>query len=279
MPSSANNRLVIVHPDATTLAHAVAERLLSRLLDAQSTHAPVHVVLTGGTLGIALLAAAATSKQREAVDWSQVHLWWGDERYLPAGDPDRNETQAREALLNSLVATSGLPERNIHAMPALVAGVSTDQAAEAYAIELAQWADPAGDESPSGNESKGVVGDSALAVPRFDVLMLGMGPDAHVASLFPGHPGLLAQGVTAGVEGSPKPPPQRVTLTFDAIRTARDVWVVVSGAGKAAALSLALSPAATAHVAPASAVWGIDHTLWLVDVDAVGDAALPSVVS
>ncbi len=79
-------RTVLVHPDADTLAEATAARLITRLVDLQSAAAPVHVVLTGGTVGIKTLAAVAGSPARAAVDWSGVHLWWGDERFLTDGD-------------------------------------------------------------------------------------------------------------------------------------------------------------------------------------------------
>ncbi|MFC8600625.1 6-phosphogluconolactonase, partial [Isoptericola sp. NPDC057191] len=211
--------LVVVHPDADVLAEAAAARLLTRLLDVQSVRTPVHAVLTGGTVGIKTLAAVAASPLSAAVDWSDVHLWWGDERFLPDGDADRNETQARAALVDALIDGSGLPADHVHAMPALGAVVdgvrvqTPEQAAEAYAAELARFSPAAAD------------GDGP-AVPEFDVLLLGMGPDGHVASLFPGHAGLAARGATVGVHGSPKPPPERVSLTFDALRRAREVWVV-----------------------------------------------------
>jgi 6-phosphogluconolactonase len=169
---------------------------VTRLVDVQSHRSPVHVVLTGGTVGIATLAALAHSPARDAVDWSEVHLWWGDERFVPAGDGDRNETQAREALLDAL--GDALPAANVHPVPAQDDDVADPHvAADAYAGELAAHA-------PAGAE-----------VPQFDVLLLGMGPDGHVASLFPGHEALRAAGrPTVGVEGSPKPPPLRVSLTF-----------------------------------------------------------------
>jgi len=113
---SPQSRLVVVHPDAQILAEAAASRLLTRILDLQSVRSPVHVVLTGGTVGIKTLAAVAKNPVRDAVDWTGVHLWWGDERYLPAGDADRNETQAREALLDHLDV---LPAENVHAMPSV----------------------------------------------------------------------------------------------------------------------------------------------------------------
>ena len=247
-----NERLIVVHPDGPTLASATAARLLTTILDLQSVASPVHIVLTGGTVGILTLAEVAASPVRDAVDWSEVHVWWGDERFLPAGDPERNETQAREALLAHLPA---LPEANIHAMPAARAdddAFTPEAAAAEYARELSTFA----------------AGGSA--VPHFDVLMLGMGPDHHVASLFPGHPALDVAGQsTVGVHNSPKPPPLRVSLTFDAIRSARQVWLVAAGAEKADAVSSALS-GAPVHITPASGAVGRERTLWLIDTAAAG---------
>ncbi|GII99154.1 6-phosphogluconolactonase [Sediminihabitans luteus] len=250
-------RQVVVHPDASVLARATAARLLTAILDAQSLRDQVHVVLTGGTVGIRTLAEVADDPVREAVDWSCVHLWWGDERFLADGDPDRNETQARDALLDELP----LPPQNVHAVPALDDEVTTPEAAAAlYADELARHAAP------------------GASVPTFDVLLLGMGPDAHVASLFPGHPALDVEGVaTVGVHGSPKPPPLRVSLTFDAIRAAREVWVVAAGAEKADAVAAALADAPV-HEAPAAGARGVQRTLWLIDAAAARTAAAGSTV-
>jgi len=247
-------REVVVHPDAGLLAEAVAARLLTRLLDAQSDHSPVHLVLTGGTVGIKSLAAVAASPVRAAVDWSGVHLWWGDERFLPDGDADRNETQARDALITAL--GDALPAENVHVMPALSDDVPTPEvSADLYAAELARYA-------PEG-----------ARVPAFDVLLLGMGPDGHIASLFPGHEGLKVTGrATTGVHDSPKPPPLRVSLTFEAIQSAREVWVVASGAEKADAVASALS-GADVTTTPAAGALGTQRSLWLVDVTAT--SALP----
>lgn len=251
-------RRVVVHPDTATLAQATASRLLTRLLDIQSVRSPVHVVLTGGTVGIQMLADVATHPVRDAVDWSAVHLWWGDDRFVPEGHADRNVQQARDALLAHLPT---LPAANIHAMPAAVPGDPTftqDRAAEAYAEELTRFARP------------------GELVPAFDILVLGMGPDHHVASLFPGRPELQVTGrATTGVDGSPKPPPLRVSLTFDAIRAAREVWIVVSGAEKAAGVRAGLSGAPVAE-SPVAGAAGRDLTLWLVDAAAAGEAVATS---
>lgn len=236
-------RAVVVHPDAAAVAQATAARLLVHLLDAQSAHRPLHVALTGGTVGIAVLAAIAESPVRHAVDWTGVHLWWGDERFLPDGDPERNETGARRAMLDTLP----VPAENVHAVPPADGSRTPEDAAAAYAAELATFA-------PEG-----------APVPPFDVVLLGMGPDGHVASLFPGHPALEAGGVAVAVHDSPKPPPDRVSLTFDALGAAVQVWLVVAGAEKAEALSRAL---AGDPATPAARVRGTSATLWLVDLAA-----------
>lgn len=240
-------RVALVHPDAEVLAEAVAARLLTRLVDLQSVQDEVHLVLTGGTVGIASLAAISRSPVRLAVDWSAVHLWWGDERFLPSGDPERNETQAREALLDGL---EGLDPAKVHPMPAPGEGVdSPEDSAAAYAAELASLA-------PEG-----------AALPPFDLVLLGMGPDGHVASLFPGHEALAAAGTVVGVHGSPKPPPLRTSLTFEAIRSADEVWLVVAGAEKAAVTQRAFEGAPVEEV-PAVGAVGTQATVWLLDLAA-----------
>lgn len=241
-------RRVVVHPDAGVLAEAVAVRLLTRVLDVQAVRDTVHLVLTGGTIGIAALECAAESVLCSAIDWTGVQLWWGDERFLPAGHPDRNETQARAALIDQLP----IPPENVHPIPAKGhAGITgPDDAAAAYAQVLSGYA-------PGGEP-----------VPRFDVLLLGMGPDGHVASLFPGHPALHVVGRTVvGVLDAPKPPPERVTLTFPAVRAAREVWVVAAGAEKSIAVHAALAGLSVAN-APAGHATGTEATLWLIDAAA-----------
>ncbi len=242
-----SEREVVVVPDAELLARSTASRLLLAVLDAQSLRSPVHVVLTGGTVGIRTLAAVADDPVRRAVDWSGVHLWWGDERFVPTGDPDRNETQARQALVAALADV--LPAAQVHPMAGPDGADDPESSAAAYAAELAAAAAP------------------GALVPAFDVLMLGMGPDGHVASLFPGHPGMTAPGVTVGVHGSPKPPPQRVSLTFGAINAARQVWVVAAGREKSDAVARAL---AGDEATPAARVHGTQRTLWLLDAAAAG---------
>ncbi|WP_228373688.1 6-phosphogluconolactonase [Demequina soli] len=231
---------VVVHPSAGSVAEATAARLLLTLIDTLSVQARADVVLTGGTVGIATLAAVARSPLATDVDWTSVHVWWGDERFVPAGDADRNEGQAQEALLGALP----LPEDNIHRMGASSAFATVEEAAAAYAADI-----------------------EAAGTPAWDVLMLGMGPDGHVASLFPGHPGYEARDAEAiAVHSSPKPPPMRVSLTLESIRRARRVWVVAAGAAKADVVARSLHGDLEL---PAAAVRGTLETLWLVDAEAV----------
>lgn len=240
---------VVVHaggPEA--VAGAVGARLVTALVDACSARGSAHVVLTGGSIGIALLAALRGSPAREALDWSRVHVWFGDERFLPAGDPERNETQAREALLDHVA----LDPAKVHAVPPRGGGCGDDvhRAAELYAAELAAHAAEGGDGT----------------LPHFDVLLLGLGPDAHVASLFPGLSGVHETTTTVvGVEGSPKPPPERVSLTLPALASAEEVWFVVCGQDKAQAVLRAMDPAADVSRVPASAPRGRVVTRWLLD--------------
>jgi 6-phosphogluconolactonase len=238
---------VVVHADAALLAEAAAARLVTRIVDAQAARGNAHIVLTGGGIGTATLKALAGTPARDAVDWEAVDVWWGDERFLPPGHPDRNETQAREGLLDHI----RLDSRRVHPMPAVGApwGEDVDAAAAAYADELRAAARP---------EERG-------GVPTFDVLMLGVGPDGHVASLFPEHPALYETDRTVvGVRGSPKPPPVRISLTMPVLRSASEVWLLAAGAEKAAAVALALSGAGEVAV-PAAGAQGTRATLWLLD--------------
>ena len=242
---------LIVHPDASLLAKAVAARLVTRLVDAVSAAGRANLVLTGGRIGTELLEELAAAPARDAVDWQRVDFWWGDERFAPTGDPDRNETGARAALLDTINAD---PAR-VHPMPGPDGpdGDDPEAAAARYAAELAAATRPE-DHGP---------------VPSFDVLMLSIGPEGHVASLFPGMPAVYDTRPVVAVRGSPKPPPIRITLTFPSIQAAREVWLLASGAEKADAVALELSDAGPVQF-PAAGARGRQRTLLLVDEAAAG---------
>lgn len=235
---------VIVHRDADMLAKAVAARVITRAVDVQSGRGSASLVLTGGTIGIATLAEIAASPARDAIDWRHLDLWWGDERFLPSGHPERNETGARRALLDHV----DLDPARVHVMRGPDGGLTAEESADAYAEELRRAARPE-DHGPA---------------PSFDVLMLGMGPDGHVASLFPGMPALYDTRPVTAVHGSPKPPPTRITLTMPVIQGAREVWVIAAGEEKAGAVRLALSGSGPMQV-PAAGARGRQRTLFLLD--------------
>jgi 6-phosphogluconolactonase len=240
---------VVVSKDAEVLAAAVAARLVTRLVDAQALRGRASVVLTGGGVGIAALAAVRMSAARAAVDWRLVDIWWGDERFVPADDDDRNEKQARTALLDSL----DLDPDRVHPIPALGGryGDDADAAAARYADDLAAAAPDDAD------------------VPAFDILLLGMGPEGHTASIFPESPATHDERTVLAVHGCPKPPPTRISLGFNALNAAREVWMVVAGADKAPMVAMALGGAGRVQV-PAAGVGGRAQTLWLLDEAAAG---------
>ncbi len=243
---------VIVHRDPELLAKAVAARLVTRLVDVQSARSDASVVLTGGGIGIAVLRELCAIPARDAVDWRRLDVWWGDERFLPGGDGERNETQAREALLDAVPVD---PAR-IHAMGASDGPDGDDPAAaaERYAAELRTATRP---------EDHG-------DVPTFDVLMLGIGPEGHTASIFPESPAAYDERSVVAVRGAPKPPPTRLTLTFGAINSAAEVWVLAAGAEKAPIAGVALIGAGRVQV-PAAGVAGRRRTLWLLDQAAAAE--------
>jgi 6-phosphogluconolactonase len=236
---------VVVHRDPDALAASVSARLITRLVDVQSAGRIAQIVLTGGTIADRIHRAIATSDARDAVDWGAVEVWWGDERFVDADDPERNDRQAREALLDHVRVD---PSR-VHPMPTPAeAQNDPDVAAEMYAEALRAAVGP-GDHD---------------GVPTFDVLMLGIGPEGHVASLFPGRPALYDDRAVVGVRGSPKPPPIRVSMTMPTLQHAHDVWFVASGEEKARAVHLAVSGAGVVQV-PAAGPKGMQSTWWLLD--------------
>ena len=237
---------VVVLPDADSLARTAAEALVARLAAAQAVHGSAAVVLTGGGIGIAVLeqgAGRAAEPVRETVDWTAVDVWWGDERFVPADDDERNEKAARRALLDAV----GVPPGRVHALPPSDGSFAEPEDAAAwYAGQLAAAA-------PEG-----------AVVPRLDVLLLGMGPEGHVASIFPGSPAVTDERPVVAVRNCPKPPPTRVSLGYPAINAAEEVWLLVSGEGKAPAVAQALGGASADEV-PAAGVSGRRATRWLLD--------------
>jgi 6-phosphogluconolactonase len=228
--------------DATEVAAAVAERFLQRVTAAQGRGEEPHVVLTGGTIAEAVHRQIAQQAAASDVDWSRIVFWWGDERFVAPDSADRNALDARQSFLDVVGATQ------VHEVPSTAGAPDVEAAATAYADLL---------RGSGGGE--------------FDLVMLGMGPDGHVASLFPGFPQLDAQdAIAVPVTGSPKPPPQRVSLTFEALNRTRAVWFLVTGEGKADAVRRALADDGDVHETPARGIrpaprQGPGETTWFLD--------------
>ena len=177
---------------------------------AEAAAAEIADVLRGGAQTLVLAGGTTPKRCYELlaeldVQWGRVTVLFGDERCVPPDHPDSNYRMVKESLLDRVAPAT------VYRMPA---ELGPDEGADAYAEVVAN-------------------------VAPLDLVLLGVGEDGHVASLFPGHPLLRASGLTAGIRDSPKPPPERVTLTLEAIRDAGRVLILATGAGKADAVALA----------------------------------------
>jgi 6-phosphogluconolactonase len=200
---------VIVDKPAA-LSEALAARFEEEARRALAARAFFSVALPGGSVGPTFFPRLA----RAALDWSRTEFFWGDERAVPASDPESNFGLARSLWL----APAGVPASRIHRMEADVP--DPEAAARSYSDAMVR-----------------LLG----APPRLDLVLLGAGPDGHVCSLFPGHPLLRDEGrYVAFVSDSPKPPPRRLTLTMPVLTAAELVVVAVLGRGKAEVLREAL---------------------------------------
>jgi 6-phosphogluconolactonase len=229
---------VEVHESPDDLATSVAGAFL-RLVKVRQAAGDIPVIaLTGGTIAERIHREIARLGHDRDVDWSRVELLWGDERFVAPDSDDRNVLLARRDFLDSLPFS---PER-MHEIPSTADAATVDEAAAAYA-------------------------EVVRRVGRLDLVMLGVGPDGHVASLFPGHPQLdVVEEPAVGVTDSPKPPPERVTLTFPVLNSGEEVWFVVSGSDKAEAVGRALATTPPdPHEVPAAGVRGRLQTIWFLD--------------
>lgn len=234
---------VEIHREADELAAVVAGAFVGRLAELQEAGHDPQVALTGGGIAERIhrrVAEHTSSNDVRTVDWSRVTFWWGDERFVAADSPDRNVVQARAAFLDAVGAT------RVRAVP------SSDDVADAEAAATSY------DDLVRADGSG-----------EFDIVMLGIGPDGHVASLFPGHPQLgVDDRIAVAVHDSPKPPPDRVSLTLPALNRTRSVWFLVSGEEKADAVARALADEGSVTDTPARGVRGREETLWFLDQEA-----------
>ena len=267
-------RKLVVYPDMDLMIQAGAQWFALALLDLlaerlpDSTHRTrVDVALSGGSaaqpLGLVLDDPLA-----EAIDWSRVHFWWSDERFVPAYDIDRNALEARRLLLDKLVADGKLPESNIHEMAAdtrsaddiadVMDQADSDDASVRAAADAAN--DALLDDVASDYERELV--NELGPEPVIDLMILGMGPDGHYASLFPGHDEVkVTDRLTVGVNHSPKMPPLRVSLTAPLIARSRHTWFFAAGAGKAESLAHVFEQPNKPDY-PSSYANGVDEFIW-----------------
>jgi 6-phosphogluconolactonase len=233
---------VEVHLDTDALVTAAATRFVDVVVSAQAARGSASVVLTGGGTGIALLELVR--KSPGAIDWSKLDVFWGDERFVPAGDPERNDLQARRALLD-----------HVPVDPARVHPVAASDGEYPDPIEAAA-------------EYSAAVHAHLAEHGAFDLHLLGMGGEGHINSLFP-HTDAVRElhELVVAVTNSPKPPPVRVTLTLSAVRRTRHVVLVVGGAAKAEAVAAALAGADPESI-PSAGAKGSESTTWLLDTDA-----------
>mgnify|MGYP000919170098 CR=1 FL=1 len=325
----ASTPTLVAHPTRETLAADAVTRILDIIEHVLSERTIAHISLTGGTMGIATLKAWAENERVKDIDWSRVHFWFSDERYVPERSPERNDGQAIEALLAPLLS-HGLVVGNVHRMGPSDIFTGLDAAAEHYAFEMRDYAGSApavsvqmpegatelplagGHGGGAGHEHGGSGGcgcggggcgssapeqsieettledfDAAAEAaepaggcgcggggcgcggggcgggggggqwpaPVFDITLLGMGPDGHIASLFPGRKQVLlgtglpedpvegGKAVTVMVSDSPKPPAERVSVTLPIINNSRHVFFLITGEDKQDAISRLLAGA------------------------------------
>ena len=240
---------VKIYENADEVASAAGADFVRHIRALLDTKASVHISITGGTVGILTLARISDLAEAHSLDWSRVHVWWGDERFVRSDSQDRNAVQAHEALFSKI----SIPSENVHAFPAVPADAQDVDAALDQAVkDFEKTID--GFVSSPGEQLK------------FDLTFLGMGPDGHIASLFPGHE-IPATGVRVTAEhNSPKPPPHRLTFTYEAINNSQLIWFVVAGADKANAVGVAFSD--NGNSLPVGRVNGLSETVWYLDKSA-----------
>jgi 6-phosphogluconolactonase len=244
--ASNNQRHVIVVADPAAMAEAAAERMVARISENPGR---VAICLTGGSSPKTLYQLLATDALRSRIPWQRVHWFIGDERFVPADDPLHNMAVARAIFLDRYA-----PAANTHPIPTSTADpADPDRSAALYEQEL-----------------KSFYGADALdpARPLFDLVLMGVGPDGHTASLFPDYPALDETGhwVVGVPKANVEPFVPRVTLTLPALASCREMLFEVAGADKRAILTRVLA----GENLPASRAQSTGETVWLVD-----QAALP----
>ncbi len=220
--------------DANAVASQAAADLFTFVESTLAKQARVDLAITGGTVGIATLAAAR-DLPFNSLELSRLHIWWGDERFVESDSSDRNANQARNAWLKELQ----IPIGNIHEFPSSDQGRSLDDAAAQFAKHY------------------------DAEVINFDLMLMGMGPDGHIASLFPGKTAGESEASVVAEHDSPKPPPLRLSFNYEQINNSKEIWFTVAGSDKADAVSTVFGDAPESL--PAGRILGKEKTVWYVD--------------
>jgi 6-phosphogluconolactonase len=225
---------VDVLQDRQELVERAASDVVSVLVGRLSNQNEVHLAITGGTVGTEVLESL--SGKTKDMNLQNLHIWWIDERFVENSSIERNEFQARQVWLDE----AEIPVENIHAFPSSEVG-SIQQAADAFAIEIEE------------------------IQPDFDLVLLGMGEDGHIASIFPGSNPIAIGDWILIEKNSPKPPTERLSLSMKAINSAKEVLFTVSGVEKADAVGQVLGGESNL---PAALVEAKSKTTWLIDSQA-----------
>ncbi|MDJ1371111.1 6-phosphogluconolactonase [Gulosibacter molinativorax] len=243
---------VVRGDDTAAVDEALADATASYLLDRVHEAKVAHVALSGGSLAERALPRIIEVSNDQGLDWAKVHIWFADERFVPRGTPERNAGQ----VVTALRVATGFQAENLHIPAGSDSGMTLDEAAADYAARLTR-----------------VIGISSRnRFPSLDLVLLGMGPDGHTASLFPGLPGTeVDDEIVIPVRDSPKPPDERISLTFPMLAESMRCWIYATGEGKRDALKLARSGTASRSDSPVGHVTAIDEVALFADAAALGE--------
>jgi len=227
---------VKIYQDLESVAQHAAEEFIDKLELLSSSGKAFNVMLTGGTVGIKMLERVSEHPKLHSLSLNHLNFWWGDERFVPHQHPDRNALQARVALIDSL----DLKAEQIHEFPAADSGLNLAQAAEDFAVHYSDLS------------------------PSFDLVLLGVGPDGHVASLFPDHNVSNSQEDIIAEPSSPKPPSERLSFNYSVLNSATEVWFLAAGIEKSEVVEEVLRENSV-NTLPAAKVSGRVRTVWFLD--------------
>lgn len=247
--------MVAVHtlevlPSVEGLNEAVGRAFLARLstlIDEAMAGSRVNLAISGGAITTSLLPSLLPFVGE--VDWSRVRVWLVDERYVPAGDEDRNDDQAWEGFFR---AASGVDF--VHMPTSDVSAPGAGSLDEATAAFAATWGELMGERS-------------------FDIALIGMGPDGHICSLFPGRIDMNEASHILAIRNSPKPPPQRITVSMAVMRACGEVWLTTAGSAKADALGRAFAGASPLEL-PVAGILSPSTRVYLDEAAAANIATL-----